>query len=60
MQKENKKSRMSDNFLFVVCISRVVLLRQLWIIHYHTKSLSSNLSNVNIKTGVSKEMIFQK
>ena len=34
-------------------ISRVYLLRQLWIINYYVKSLSNNLSNENIKTGLS-------
>ena len=40
--------------------SRVFLLRQLWIVNYYLKSSSSNLSNENTKTGVSREMIFQK
>ena len=40
--------------------SRVFLQRQLWIVNYYIKSLSNNLSNENIKTGVSREMIFQK
>ena len=34
-------------------ISRVFLQHQLWIINYYIKSLSNNLSNENIKTGVS-------
>ena len=33
--------------------SRVFLLRQLWIVNYHVKSQSNNLSNENINTGVS-------
>ena len=41
-------------------ISRVFLLRQIVIINYYVKSLSNNLSNENIKTGVSTEMILQK
>ena len=74
-------------------ISRVFLLRQLWIVNYYVKSSSNNLrnanikddfgrprlnqntkkevtkirdepgnnlSNENIKTGVSREIIFQK
>ena len=32
--------------------SRVVLLRQLWIVNYSIKSLSNNLSNENINIGV--------
>ena len=41
--------------------SRVfLLLRQLWIVNYYFKSLSNNLSNENIKTGVSREIIFKK
>ena len=40
--------------------SRVFLQRQLWIVNYYVKSSSNNLSNGNIKTGVSREMIFQK
>ena len=40
--------------------SRVFLQRQLWIVNYYVKSLSNNLSNEHIKTGVSREMIFQK
>ena len=43
-----------------VNISRVFLLSQLWIVNYYVKSSSNNLSNENIKTGVSREMIFQK
>ena len=38
----------------------VFLLRQLWIINYYVKSSLNNLSNENIKTGVSREMLFQK
>ena len=34
-------------------VSRVFLLRQLWIVNYYIKSLSINLSNENINTGVS-------
>ena len=34
-------------------ISRVFLLRQLWIVNYYVKSSSNNLSNENINTGVS-------
>ena len=41
-------------------ISRVLLLRQLWIVNYYVKSLWSILSNESINTGVSREMIFQK
>ena len=33
---------------------------QLWIVNYYIKSLSHNLSNENIKTGVSREMRIQK
>ena len=40
--------------------SRGFLLRQLCILKYYVKSLSNNLSNENINTGVSREMIFQK
>ena len=39
--------------------SRVFLQRQLWIVNYYVKSSSNNLNNENIKTGVSREMIFQ-
>ena len=35
-------------------------LCQLWLVNYYIKCLSNNLSNENIKTGVSREMIFQK
>ena len=38
-------------------ISRVFLLRQLWIINYYFKSSSNDLSNEDINTGVSREMI---
>ena len=38
----------------------VFLQRQLWIVNYYIKSLPNNLRNKNIKTGVSREMIFQK
>ena len=38
--------------------SRVVFQHQLWIVNYYVISLSNNLSNENIKTGVSREMIF--
>ena len=41
-------------------ISRVFLLCQIWIVNYNIKSLSNNLSNETIKTGVSREMIFEK
>jgi hypothetical protein len=41
-------------------ISRVFLLRKLWTVNYYLKSLSKNLNNENIKTGVSSEMIFKK
>ena len=40
--------------------SRISLQRQVWIVNYYVKSLSNNLSNENIKTGVSREMIFEK
>ena len=40
--------------------SRGFLLRQLWIVKYYIKSLSNNLRNENIKTDVSREIIFQK
>ena len=41
--------------------SRVFLQHQLWIVNYYcVKSLSNDLSNENIKTGVSRGMIFQK
>ena len=36
-----------------VAMSRVFLLHQLWIVNYYVKSLSNNLSNENINTGVS-------
>ena len=39
-------------------INRVFLLRQLWIVNYYVKSSSNNLSNENIKTGVSKIVHF--
>ena len=38
----------------------VFLLPQLGIVNYYVKSSLNNLSNENIKTGVSREMIFQK
>ena len=38
---------------------RVFLLRQLWIVNCYVKSLSNNLSNEVIKTGVSRKIIFQ-
>ena len=38
----------------------VFLLRQLWIINYHVKSLSNNLRKENVKTGLSRETISQK
>ena len=38
----------------------VFLIRQLWSVNYYAKSSSSNLSNENIKTGVSRDMILQK
>ena len=41
-------------------MSRVFLLRQLWFVNYYVKSSSNDLSNENIKTGVSREIIFQK
>ena len=41
-------------------ISRGFLLCQLWIAKYYIKSLSNDLSNENVNTGVSREMIFQK
>ena len=41
-------------------ISRVFLLRQLWIVNYYVKSSSNNLSNKNKTLCVSKEMILQK
>jgi len=41
-------------------ISRGFLLRQLWIVKYYVRCSSNNLSNENINTGVSREMIFQK
>ena len=37
----------------------VFLLRQLWIVNYYVKTSSNNLSNENIKTGLSREMIFE-
>ena len=43
----------------LVDFSRVFLLRQLWTVNYYVKSSSNNLSNENIKTGVSREIIFQ-
>jgi hypothetical protein len=41
-------------------ISRVLALRQIWIVNYHVKCSSDNLINDNKNTGVSREMIFQK
>ena len=41
-------------------LSRVFLIRQLWIVNYHVKSSSNNFSYENIKTDVSREMIFKK
>ena len=41
-------------------ISRFFLKSQLWIVNYYGKSSSTNLSNEIIKTGVSREMVFQK
>ena len=41
-------------------LSRVFLLRQLWNVNYYVKSSSNDLSNENINTGISREMIFQK
>ena len=60
-----KKSYLPDIFVLgiggplmvLVMISRVFLQHQLWTVNYYIKSLSNNL---NIKTGVSREMIFQK
>ena len=40
--------------------SRVVLPRPIWMVNYYVKSFSNNLSNENIKTGVSRKMILQK
>ena len=41
-------------------ISRVFLLRQLWIVNYDVKTSSNNLSNENINTVVSREIILKK
>jgi hypothetical protein len=41
-------------------MSRVFLLRQLWIVNYYIKSSSNNLSNENIKTGVFPEKLYFK
>ena len=41
-------------------ISRVFLQHQLWIVNYYVKSLSNILSNENIKTVGSREIIIQK
>ena len=41
-------------------ISRVFLLRQLWIVNYDIKTLSSNLINENVNTVVSREIILKK
>ena len=38
----------------------VFLQRQLWIVNYYVKSVSTNLSNESIKTSVSREMLLQK
>jgi hypothetical protein len=44
----------------VFCLfSQGFLLRQLWIVNYSVKCQSNNLSNENINTDISKEMIFQ-
>ena len=48
------------NQLFYRYISKVFLICQIWIVDYYVKSSENNLSNENIKTGVSREMIFQK
>ena len=46
--------------IIIVLSLEVFLQRQLWIVKYYVKSSSNNLSNEIIKTGVSREMIFQK
>ena len=45
---------------FIKVKSRVFLQRQIWIVNYNFKSFSNDLINENIKTGVSREIIFQK
>ena len=40
--------------------SRGFLLRQIWILKNYVKSLSNNLSNENMNTGVSREIVIQK
>ena len=49
-----------DVAIYCWAFSRVFLLRQLLIVNYFVQSSSNNLSNENIKTGVSREMMFQK
>ena len=46
--------------ILFIHISRIFLQRQLWMVNYYVKISSNNLSNENIKTGVSREMILQK
>ena len=40
--------------------SRVLLVRQIWIVNFYVKCSSHNLSNENKNTGVSREVIYQK
>ena len=68
--KETLKFRLNKNkilphiliilTLYELYISTVFLLRQLWIVNYYVKTSSNNLSNENIKNGVSRGMRFQK
>ena len=51
VEKENKLGRMIE--FEIAQISRVFLLRQLWIVNYYVKSSSNNLRNENINSGVS-------
>ena len=70
-KKQQKQTLKKDLFCLVKIIvkirnsrlgiySRGFLQRQLWMVNYYVKCLSNNLSNENINTGVSREMIFQK
>ena len=48
----------NEERLFLKPISRVFQRHQLWTVNYYIKSLSNNLSNENINTGSSREVMF--
>ena len=48
----------SQNQIKTIGKSRVFLLHHLWIVNYYVKSPSNIIRNENIKTGVSRDMIF--